>query len=242
MGTLYIVSTPIGNIDDITIRAIKVLASVDIIASENVSATKLLLALLKTRYGEYFTSGRTEKIISANEFEEEFKLPEIVRLIEEGNKVAYVSQAGTPLISDPGFKLVREALKRNIEVTSIPGVSSPITALSISGLPTDTFLFIGFLPKSKQKSLQKLNTIKKTLEVGQESKISPTVILFESPHRLFETLENLQSVFGDIDLVIARELTKKYEEVERQTISGFIEKYTQKVPRGEFVLLFTLKD
>lgn len=240
MGTLYIVSTPIGNIEDITIRALKVLSSVDIIVSEEPKATGLLLQILKTRYPEYFIVGRKENIVSCNEFEEEFKIYELVRLLKEGNKIAYVSQAGTPLISDPGFKLVREARKDDIEVVAIPGASAPIAALSISGLPTDKFFFIGFLPKSEEKSRKKLIDLQNMFNQSTENNI-PTLILFESPHRLVNTLNALLDVFGDIEIVVTRELTKKFEEVKKDKVSEFCKKYSANAPKGEFTILFNLK-
>lgn len=240
MGTLYIVSTPIGNLEDITIRALKVLSSVDIIVSEEPKATGLLLQLLKARFPEYFIAGRKEKIISCNEFEEEFKIYELLKLLDDGTKIAFVSQAGTPLISDPGFKLVREAQKNDIEVIAIPGVSAPITAISISGLPSDKFFFLGFLPKSEEKSRKKLADLQNMLGVSKENNI-PTLILFESPHRITQTLKILKDVFGNINIVVARELTKKFEEVQNKKISEFINLYDNKPPKGELTLLFNTK-
>jgi len=237
MGTLYIVSTPIGNIDDITIRAIKQFLSTRYLVCENAPKTNQLIITIQTRYPELAKESVEHTFISANEFEEENVLPKVLQLLLDGNDIAYVSEAGTPLVSDPGFKLVREAIKRDIPVVSIPGASAPIAALTVSGLPTDSFLFIGFLPKSEGKKKNKMEEINKSLE---SFKTSPTVIFFESPHRLLETLKVFQEVFGDIHIVVTRELTKKFEEVLRVPVSKAIKHFEEKAPKGEFTLLFHL--
>lgn len=237
MGTLYIVSTPIGNIDDITIRAIKQFLSTKYLVCENAPKTNQLVITIQTRYPELAKESVEHVFISANEFEEENALPKVLTLLTEGLDVLYASEAGTPLVSDPGFKLVREAVKRGIPVVSIPGVSAPIAALTTSGLPSDSFLFIGFLPKSEGKKKNKLEDLKKSLE---SFKTSPTVIFFESPHRLLETLQVFEQAFGDIQIVITRELTKKFEEVLRVPVSEAIKHFEEKPPKGEFTLLFHL--
>lgn len=240
MSNLYIVSTPIGNLQDITIRAIKTLFEVPVIFSERREKTLQLLNELKKQYPN-LTQEKLPKIISCTEFEEENKIPEILRMLLEGDDVAYVSEAGTPLLSDPGFKLVREALKRDIKVIPIPGVTSITASLSASGLPTDKFLFIGFLPKPQGKREHYLEKLKLSLESLNENNLNPTVIYFESPHRLEESLKSLLSVFGDREIVIARELTKMYEEYLHGTISNLLTNESITNPRGEFVILFNIK-
>lgn len=240
MGTLYIVSTPIGNLDDITLRAIKTLNEVHIIVSEDIPKTRQLLSELKKRYPDMFDLNKNQTFIQANEFEEENVTPRIIQLLEEENIIAFVSEAGTPLISDPGFQLVRKAVKHTIPITSIPGASAPITALSISGLPTNAFYFFGFPPKSKGKKETMFMNLKQILDQIPSS-LHPTVIFFESPHRLLETLHNIQTVFGNIQIVITRELTKKFEEVRRESVEESIKHFENKPPKGEFTILFNLK-
>ncbi|MCJ7804771.1 16S rRNA (cytidine(1402)-2'-O)-methyltransferase [Patescibacteria group bacterium] len=222
MNKLYLVSTPIGNLKDITLRAIEVLSSVDIIACEDTRKTGLLLQKLNIV--------NKPQLLSYYEENEQGRIPQIINFLKEGKNVAMVSNAGTPTFSDPGYKLVRECINQNIPVESIPGPSSALTALTVSGLPTDKFLFLGFLPKKtgkRQKVFQSLP--KKT-----------TVIFFESPFRLLKTLNEIKNLFGDIDIVICRELTKMYEEVRREKISVSINHFLEVKPKGEFTLLFNL--
>lgn len=229
MKNLYIVATPIGNLQDITLRAADILLSTPVIVAESTSKAGILLEFLK----KYFNRKRVtyQKVISLTQEEEENKISLISGILEQNN-VVLISEAGTPLISDPGFKLVREAIKRNTNVVPIPGPSSIIAALSVSGLPTDKFIFLGFLPKSQAKR-------KKLLIQSKESQA--TVIFFESPHRINNTLDDLISVLGDIEIVVARELTKIHEEIVRERISDILKKFDQKVPKGEFTVLFSLK-
>lgn len=240
MGTLYIVATPIGNLEDITIRAIKTLFSVDRIFSEQPLKTGLLFEKISKDWPELAT-GTKPPISSLNEFEEETKMYDAIHLLEQGGNVAYVSEAGTPLLSDPGFKLVRAASKRNIPIVTIPGASAITAALSIAGLPTDKFLFLGFLPKQSGKKENQLNKLKDSLQNLDVNQFNPTVVLFESPHRVNGTLNSLQTVFGDIEITIARELTKIHEEVLKDTASNLLQHESIKNPKGEFVLLFNLK-
>jgi len=227
MGILYIVATPIGNLQDITLRAIEVLKTVDAIACEDTRKTGLLLNKILPI--------NKPRLISYYEQNELRRIPEIINALKNGLNVALVSDAGTPTISDPGFKLVRETIREGIKVESIPGPSSVISALVSSGLPTDKFLFLGYLPKKEGKRKKLLNEFQcfKTLK-----QIHPTIIFFESPYRLLKTLGNIKEVFGDIDIVICRELTKIYEEIRREKISNSIEHFTNTNPKGEFVLLF----
>lgn len=240
MGTLYIVATPIGNITDITIRALHILFSVPYIACEDTRRTGQLLASLKAKYNPLIQTETGEsKLISFYDEVEENKTPEILDILTQGKNVALVSDAGTPLISDPGYKLVRECMKRGIIIVPIPGPSALITALTISGLPPDTFLFLGYLPAKKTKRIQVFqNILSIPRPRNQLHRFLFTVILYESPHRLQESLEDMEEVFGDIEIVIVRELTKIHEEVWRGKISTLSEKAEH--IQGEIVLLFRI--
>lgn len=226
MPNLYIVSTPIGNLQDITLRAAHTLLNIPLIIAESASKAGILLDFLEKEFNQTRIKG--QKIISLTEDEEEHKIVSILQAITESD-AALISEAGTPLISDPGFKLVREAIKRGVQIIPVPGPSSVIAALSVSGLPTNKVTFVGFLPKSDSKKENELIKLKET---------NSTIILFESPHRLFQTLRDIQSVFGDLEVVIARELTKIHEEILRGKISYILSKLEQKSPKGEFVILF----
>ncbi len=223
MGKLYIVSTPIGNLEDMTLRAIRILAEADLILSEDTRRTGILLKHFKIEKPQ----------LSYFEFNEEKRIPQVIEKLRTGLNIALVSDAGTPLISDPGFKLVRECVKLGIKVESIPGASAVLTALTVSSLPTDKFLFLGYLPKTQSKATRILENLKKIQELQKM-----TVILFESPHKLLQTLENLKEVFGDLEIVIARELTKIHQEIRREKISKSISHFQKTKPKGEFTLLF----
>lgn len=226
---LYLVSTPIGNLEDITLRALKILFSVEIIYCEDTRKTDFLLK----HYQKPDQS--IPRLISYFEENEQKRIPEIISELKKGTEIALVTNAGTPTISDPGFKLIRECLKENIKVVSIPGACSPIAALTSSGLPTDKFTFLGFLPN---KSGQRIKLFEK---VRQSTGILPsTIIFFESPFRIVQSLLDLQKVFGDIDIVIARELTKIHEEVKKEKLSNFIDNFSQKSPKGEIIVLFNV--
>jgi len=237
---LYLVSTPIGNMEDITLRAIEVLSSVDIIACEDTRKLGQLLNLYQT--SERFASisrlmettcTKKPQLISYYEENELKRISEIINYLKEGKSVALVSNAGTPTLSDPGYKLVREAIKECIKVEAIPGPSAILNALVVSGLPTDKFLFLGFLPKKQSKRLKLLKNYTLT-------PIPCTLIFFESPFRLLKTLEELKELFGDIEIVICRELTKVFEEIRREKISTSINQFIEVKPKGEFVILFSL--
>jgi len=229
MGILYIVATPIGNLQDITLRAIKVLQEVDVIACEDTRKTGILLS--KIRSANTFNK---QKLVSYYEQNELQRIPEIINVLKNGLNIALVSDAGTPTISDPGFKLVRECIREGIKVESLPGPSSVLTALTTSGLPTDKFLFVGYPPKKPGH--------RKTLfEKLTKLPIKTTIILFESPHHLLRTLEGMKEVFGDIDIIICRELTKIYEEVRREKISNSIKHFSKVIPKGELVILLNTK-
>lgn len=215
---LYIVATPIGNIDDITIRAIKTLANVDVIACEDTRVTGKLLSKL----------GIKSKLICYNDHSDKKDRDYIQSLLNSGKSVALVSDAGTPLISDPGYKLVRQISDANIKVTAIPGVSSVSTALSLSGLPTDRFLFEGFLPS---KTLSRQNALTKLKE------IPATLVFFESAKRLVASLADINIVLKNREVCVLREITKKFEEVKRGTSLELEEYYKNNQPKGEVVII-----
>lgn len=225
MGKLYLVSTPIGNLEDVTLRAKRILSEVSIIACEDTRKTGLLLKKLEIE--------RKAKLISYFEENEIRRIPEIINLLKDGKDVALASNAGTPTISDPGFKLVRECLKNNLEVIPIPGASALLAALVCSGLPTDKFIFLGYLPKKSGKRKKVLKNLATVLH-----SIVATVIIYESPYRILKTLNDLKDVFGDMEIVVCRELTKIHEEKKREKISEIIKYFQKTKPRGEFTILF----
>jgi len=224
-GVLYIISTPIGNLGDISTRAVDTLKNLDVLLVED---TRVTGKLLKNYDIE-------TKMISFNDYSEKTKTASVITLLKEGKRVGIVSDAGTPLISDPGFLLVREAVKNGIQITAIPGPTALIYALSVSGLPTDKFIFFGYLPKKEGKRTNILKNLKKGFDY-----ITATVIFYESPYRLFATLRNINEVFGDIDLVVCRELTKLHEEIRREKVTKAIKHFSEIAPKGEFILLFHL--
>lgn len=228
---LYLVATPIGNLEDISYRALNTLFSVPIVYCEDTRKTLILLRhFQKPGYN-------IPKLLSYFEENETQRIPEIILELKKGTDIALVTNAGTPTISDPGFKLVRECLRENIKVLTIPGPSSPITALASSGLPTDKFTFLGFLPNKTGDRIRLLDNVKEALII-----LPSTIIFFESPFRLAKSLEDVQNVFGDMNIVICRELTKMYEEILHDKVSSFIEKYSKSVPKGEFIVLFNAKE
>jgi 16S rRNA (cytidine1402-2'-O)-methyltransferase len=235
MGTLYLIPTPIGNLADITLRSLRTLFDVDVIACEDTRRTGLLLEKLLTKFSPNPEDKRKPKLISYYDQVELQRIPEIISLLKSGKDIALVSDAGTPAVSDPGFKLIRECVKENLRVESLPGASSVLTALTVSGLPTDKFLFVGYPPHKPGHRLDCFKNIKTSLET-----INSTVIFFEAPHKLLTTLGDLRSVFGDINIVICRELTKMYEEIRREKISESLNHFKKTTPKGEFVILFHL--
>ena len=238
MGTLYIVATPIGNLEDITVRAIKTLFSVDYIACEDTRRSGQLLQNLESGIMNHefdINILKKPRLISYYDEVEAVKTPEIIDILENGNDVALVSDAGTPLISDPGYKLVRECAKRDIKVVSIPGATPVISALVSSGLPANQFLFMGFLPKNKNKRIELLKDTLYCFDTLESMR--PTVIFFETVKRLEESLLDIKEIFGDMEIVIARELTKMHEEIWRGKISAAIKREF----KGEIVVLFHLR-
>ena len=221
-GILYIVSTPIGNMEDITLRALRILKEVHLIAAEDTRRTGLLLK-------HFDIQAPLTSYFQGNELK---KMDAILSRLEQGDSVALVSDAGTPGISDPGFRLVQNAIQRQIPVVPIPGPSAVITALSVSGLPTDSFLFIGFLPHK----LKRRRDILKQLESYRE-----TVICYESPYRISESLKDILDVFGDREIVLTRELTKTYEEVLRGKVSEIQVRIGERNLKGEITLVISGK-
>jgi len=217
-GILYIVATPIGNLEDVTLRALRILKEADLIAAEDTRHTGLLLKhfAIGTPLTSYFQGNELKK--------KEF----IISKLKEGIRIALVSDAGTPGISDPGFRLIRAAIENQIPVVPIPGPSALITALSAAGLPTDAFLFKGFLPHKSKKRRDLL----KQLEAVKE-----TLIFYESPHRLSETLKDLNDILGDREMALTRELTKIHEEILRGEVSEVQNQIGNRRLKGEITLV-----
>jgi 16S rRNA (cytidine1402-2'-O)-methyltransferase len=220
-GMLFIVATPIGNLEDLTSRALRVLGEVDLIACEDTRHTRGLL----NRFG---IKTRT---ISYHEHNERERAEELCKFLEAGSNIAIVSDAGTPLISDPGFRLVRAAIERDIQVIPIPGPAAFVAALIASGLPTDRFFFAGFLPArttARRAMLEELRAIPATL------------VFYEAPHRIAATLKDALNTLGDRTAAVARELTKLHEEIARGSLSELAQRFSTGTPaRGEIVLIIS---
>jgi 16S rRNA (cytidine1402-2'-O)-methyltransferase len=217
-ATLYIIATPIGNLEDITYRAVRILGEVDLIAAED---TRHSLKLLN-----HF--GISKPLTSYFDHNQQFKGERILNALRRGKSVALISDAGTPCISDPGFLLVRDAVAENIPVVPVPGACAAIAALSASGLPTDTFTFAGFPPSRQGK--------RRTFLSGMNG-LPGTLVLYEAPHRLIETLNDIREVMGERQVIVARELTKIFEECIRGSASEVIAFVSQDIVRGEVVIL-----
>ncbi len=216
-GALYVVSTPIGNLEDITHRAVRILRGVDLIAAEDTRKTKVLLNHLSIN----------TPLVSYYSYNEARRVPELIEHLKKGKTVAVVTDAGTPGISDPAFLLVRAAVEQNIPVIPIPGASALLAALVVSGLPTDRFVFEGFLPVKKGRTT-KLEMLK------HETR---TIVLYESPFRIERTLRDVYAHWGERRVAVARELTKKFEEVQRGLLSEVLERIGASTPRGEYVIV-----
>jgi 16S rRNA (cytidine1402-2'-O)-methyltransferase len=222
IGVLYIVSTPIGNLEDITLRALRILKEVSLIAAEDTRLTRKLLT-------HYNISTRTVSYYEHNKFT---RIPKIIDHLSTEKDVAVVTDAGTPGISDPAYKLIRAAIESGSRIEAIPGPSASITALTASGLPTDRFIFEGFLPHKKGRKAK----------LTRLSAIEATVIFYESPKRIVRTLKDILEYMGDRPAVIGRELTKLHEEMIRGNVSKLLSHFTQKTPRGEFVIMIGKDD
>lgn len=217
---LYIVATPIGNLKDITFRALEVLRKADIIACEDTRRTKILLA--------HYQINRP--LLSYHSYNKIQAAEKILDLLKQNKTVALVSEAGTPGISDPGAHLIRAAIENKIPFSVIPGATALITALVASGFDTSSFVFEGFLPLkpgARKKTLIELKNINRT------------IVLYEAPHRMLRLLEEILEVFGDRDIACARELTKKFEEVKRERASIILDSFKKERPRGEFVVIIS---
>lgn len=218
-GTLYLVSTPIGNLGDIALRAIDILKKVDLIAAEDTRHTGKLTHHynIKTPLTSYFEHNKL------------VKGPYLIKLLKEGKSVALVSDSGTPGVQDPGYRVIRLAIENSIPITVIPGPTALISALVLSGKPTDKFIFEGFLPSK---------SVARKRRLGELSSERRTIIFYESPHRLVRTLQDMLEVLGDREIVCARELTKKFEEIRRSRVSELIDHFSRIKPKGEFVVVF----
>lgn len=215
---LYIVATPIGNLKDITLRGVEVLKSVDLIACEDTRHTKILLDRygIRTPTTSFFQHNR----ITKGKY--------LIKLLKEGKSIALVSDAGTPGILDPGYHIINLAIKDNIKITVIPGATAFVNALVLSGKPTHRFIFEGFLPRQPGSRRNRLKAL---------AELKHTIVIYESCHRILETLEDIQFVFGDKDIACVRELTKKFEEIKRASPAAIIEDLKRQKPRGEFVIV-----
>lgn len=217
-GRLYLVATPIGNLEDITLRALRILKEVDLIACEDTRRTRKLLA--------HYGIGK--RLTSYYDYNKEKKAPWLVKGLLEGRSLALVSDAGTPGISDPAFYLVRLAIREGIEITPIPGPNAALSALISSGLSTDRFAFEGFLPSKpgpRRRKLKDLDSERRTL------------IFYESPHRLLATLQDMAAVFGERKVTLAKELTKRFERITRGNLNQLIHQLSQEKIKGEWVIL-----
>ena len=221
-GTLYIVSTPIGNLEDMTLRALRVVKEVNLIAAEDTRSTGLLLKHfdIRTPLTSFFEGNELKK----RDF--------ILSKLTDGDSIALVSDAGTPGISDPGFRLIQKAIEEEISIVPIPGPSAVIAALSVAGLPTDAFLFRGFLPHKSKKRRDLLQALEGMRE---------TLVFYESPYRILETLQDILDILGDREVVLARELTKTYEEILRGKLSEIRRQVAGRKLKGEITLVISGK-
>lgn len=216
-GALYIVSTPIGNLDDISRRALAILEGVDLIAAEDTRKSRFML--------EHFSIRKP--LVSYYGYNEHRRSPELVRKLKEGRSVAVITDAGTPGISDPASVVIREAVAAGVTVIPVPGASALLAALVVSGLPTDRFVFEGFLPVKKGRKTR-------LEELAGEAR---TIVIYESPHRIQRTLEDILAALGDRPMALVREVTKKFEEVQRGPVSAILESVRQRTARGEYVIV-----
>tara|TARA_Y100000768_G_scaffold296868_1_gene230679 strand:- start:81 stop:773 length:693 start_codon:yes stop_codon:yes gene_type:complete len=222
LGKLFVVGTPIGNLADITYRAVDVLSSVEFIFAEDTRVSKKLL--------NHYSIDK--KIYSYHDYSRDSEVVNLINILVNGSNVALISDAGTPTISDPGYRLIRKCIKKGIDVIPIPGPSAVTAALSVAGLPSDSFTFIGFLPQKKGR-------VKK---IEQLNEIENTIIVFESPHRILKTLNQFLEILGNRQVVIGRELTKLYEEIIRGNLKEVIQRISDKSLKGEIVIMIGKND
>jgi 16S rRNA (cytidine1402-2'-O)-methyltransferase len=220
---LTLVATPIGNLKDITMRSLEALQNADAIICEDTRRTSILLNHYQIK----------KPLIVLNDFNEVRIFPLLLQRLMNGENFCLVSDAGTPLVSDPGYKLVRECLTQNIPVDSLPGPCSPITALTLSGLPPDKFMFLGYLP---EKSGQRVKMYDSIAKIKQIQKI--TTIIFVAPHKLVKTVTEMKTSFHDPEIVLATELTKLHQKVDRKTTSEWLQEFFKQPPKGEYILLY----
>jgi len=218
-GILYIVSTPIGNLEDITFRAVRILKEADVIAAEDTRKTRVLL-------GAYNISS---SLTSYHSYNIERKTPQLIKILLEGKNIALVSDSGTPGISDPGTKLIKTCIENNIIVVPVPGPTALIAALVPSGKPTHKFVFEGFLSNKSARRRKQLELLKTE---------ERTVIIYESPHRILKFLKDFIDICGNREIVLAREITKKFEEIRREKAVRQLEHFSEQKPRGEFIIVF----
>ena len=219
-GILYLVATPIGNLEDITRRALRVLGEVDRVAAEDTRRTRRLL--------EHY--GIAVPVESLFEHNERARVPGLIRRLVAGERIAVVTDAGSPAVADPGYPLVRAAIEAGIRVESVPGPSAPITALQLSGFPTDAFTFVGFLPVKRGARRRRLEELSRRRE---------TIVAFESPHRIAACLEDVEAVWGERPIALARELTKAFEQVLRGSARSVRDALTDETRRGEMALVLS---
>ncbi len=220
-GVLYIVPTPIGNLEDITLRALKILEGVSVIAAEDTRTTKFLLDHYKIH----------TPLISFFSHNEQIRTPQLIERLKSGESIAVVSDAGTPGISDPAHSIITAAIENEIRIIPLPGATAFIPALIASGMPTHSFVFEGFLPHKKGRQT-------KLKQLAAEER---TIVLYESPHRLLKTLNELLEYCGDRNAAVGRELTKKFEEIQRGSLSMLIAYFSERQIRGEFVIVLSGK-
>lgn len=222
-GTLYLVATPIGNLQDITFRALETLKTVDLIACEDTRHTNKLLSYFSIK----------NRLISYHEHNEVERAHELAELLEQGNSIAVVSDAGTPAICDPSFRIVQKAIEIGAEIVSIPGAVAFVNALIVSGLPTDSVFFGGFLPSKKSERIKRLEEVKE---------IPATLVFYETPHRIEKSLRDCLEVLGNRKATVARELTKLHEEIIRGNLDKLVQKFAENQFKGEMVLVIERED
>jgi len=227
---LYVIATPIGNLKDITLRAIETFHKVDLLVCEDTRKTGILLKM----YADYGnTNDKRPKFMALNSFNEDIQTPKILNILGQGKDVGLISNAGTPLISDPGYKLVKQAIEQGTEIIPIPGPSSITTILSASGLPCDKFTFLGFVPKKE-------NDIIKLLDKCYKNPLQTTYVAFISPYRIISTLKIFNNYSEDILICLANDLTKLHEHIETKGVGNWIKFFELNKPRGEYTAVFMM--
>lgn len=239
MGILYLVSTPIGNLEDISLRAARVLVEADLILCEDTRRTGRLLEWLKSEEAFSGLGLEESELLSYTDYTRDKRMDEVLARLAKGEEIALVTDSGTPLLSDPGYKLVQKVVELSndfdVDVKSIPGANAVLPALQLSGMPPDKFIFLGFSPRSSKKRRELFK------ELQASSLPIKTAIYFESPHRLLDSLADLEEVFGDVRVAVCRELTKMHEEIFRGVVSDAVEHFEQNGVKGEITVVFSLQ-